>query len=122
MIAARLISLVGATMTAGAAWSGLVIAPWFATNLPASTEPPEALLIASTLSYALLGVGAILLAVAVRRDGTAPGWVTALLVLGGALCIPPFLPARYTLVVIAVAALALSRIQAPQAIRSSAPA
>lgn len=115
-------SLVGATLTAGASWSGLVIAPWFATTLPSTIEPPEALLVASTLSYALLGVGSILLAVAVRRDGTAPGWVIGLLIIGGVLCIPPLLPARYTLVIVAVAALLLRGAPAPTAIRSPAPA
>lgn len=119
---ATVIALAGATLTAGASWSGLVIAPWFATSVPATTEPPEALLIASTLSYALLGLGSILLAVAIRRDGTAPGWATALLIIGGILCIPPFLPARYTLVVVAVAALLLSRAHAPAAVRSPTPA
>lgn len=115
-------ALAGATLTAGASWSGLVIAPWFATSVPSGVEPPEALLIASTLSYALLGLGAILLAVAVRRDGSAPAWVTALLIVGGILCIPPFLPARYTVVVVAVAALLFSRATAPVAIRRPTPA
>lgn len=119
---ATVTALAGATLTAGASWSGLVIAPWFATTVPASIEPPEALLVASTLSYALLGLGSILLAIAIRRDGTAPGWVTALLIIGGILCIPPFLPARYTLVVVAVAALLLSRAHAPAAGRSPTPA
>jgi hypothetical protein len=118
---ATITALAGATLTAGASWSGLVIAPWFATSVPGSIEPPEALLIASTLSYALLGVGAILLAIAVRRDGAAPGWVTALLIVGGILCIPPFLPARYTLVVVAVAVLLFSRAPAPAAVRSPTP-
>ena len=121
-VAATVTVLAGGTLTAGAAWSGLVIAPWFATTLPATTEPPEALLIASTLSYALLGLGSILLGIAVRRDGTAPGWVTALLIIGGVLCIPPFLPARYTIVVVAVAALLLNRASAPAALRSPSPA
>ena len=120
--AAIITALAGATLTAGAAWSGLVIAPWFATNLPATTEPPETLLIASTLSYALLGLGSILLGIAVRRDGIAPGWVSALLIIGGVLCIPPLLPARYTIVVIAVAALLLNRALAPAAVRSPSPA
>lgn len=104
-----LVGIVGATLTAGAAWSGLVIAPWFATALPATAEPPEALLVVSALSYAILGLGSILLGIAVRRDGTAPGWATALLIIGGILCIPPLLPARYTLVVVAVAALLVRR-------------
>ena len=121
-VAAIVTSLAGATLTAGAAWSGLVVAPWFATSVPATVEPPEALLIASTLSYALLGLGAILVAVAVRRDGTAPGWAVALLIVGGILCIPPFLPARYTIVVVAVAALLLSRSRAPAAVRAASPA
>lgn len=107
--AALLTAIVGATLTAGAAWSGVVIAPWFATALPASAEPPEALLVVSALSYAILGLGSILLGIAVRRDGSAPGWVTALLIIGGILCIPPLLPARYTLVVIAVAVLLARR-------------
>jgi hypothetical protein len=115
---ATVTALAGATLTAGASWSGLVIAPWFAMSVPASIEPPEALLVASTLSYALLGLGSILLAIAIRRDGTAPGWATALLIIGGILCIPPFLPARYTLVVVAVAALLLSRPHTPAAVRS----
>ena len=115
-------ALVGAALTAGAAWSGLVIAPWFATTLPSTVEPPESLLVASTLSYAVLGLGSILLAIAVRRDGTAPGWVTGLLIIGGILCIPPFLPARYTIVVVAVAALLLRRATAPAAVRSPSPA
>lgn len=119
---ATVAALAGATLTAGASWSGLVIAPWFATSVPLTVEPPEALLIASTLSYALLGLGSILLAVAVRRDGSAPGWVTALLIVGGILCIPPFLPARYTLVVVAMAALLFSRAPAPAAIRRPAAA
>lgn len=121
-IAAIVTVLAGATLTAGASWSGLVLAPWFATSLPATTEPPEALLIASTLSYALLGLGSILLGIAVRRDSAAPGWVTALLIIGGVLCIPPLLPARYTIVVVAVAALLLSRAPVPAAIRSPSPA
>lgn len=115
-------AIAGATLTAGATWSGLVIGPWFATALPATTEPPESLLIASTLSYALLGLGAILTAIAVRRDGTAPAWATMLLIIGGVLCIPPFLPARYTLVVVGVAAVLLSRATAPAAVRSPSPA
>lgn len=119
---ATVTALAGATLTAGASWSGLVIGPWFATSMPATIEPPEALLVASTLSYALLGLGSILLALAMRRDGTAPGWATALLIIGGILCIPPFLPARYTLVVVAVAALLLSRAPAPAVVRSSTPA
>lgn len=119
---ATVTTLIGATLTAGAAWSGLVIAPWFATSVPANVQPPESLLVASTLSYALLGIGSILLAMAVRRDGTAPGWVTALLIIGGVLCIPPFLPARYTIVVVAVAALLLSRSSAPAAVPSASPA
>lgn len=120
--AALATAIAGATLTAGASWSGLVIAPWFATSLPALTEPPETLLIASTLSYALLGLGSILLAIALRRDGAAPGWVTALLIIGGLLCIPPFLPARYTVVVIAVAAVLLNRAPAPAGVRSPSPA
>lgn len=108
-IAALVVALVGATLTAGAAWSGLVMAPWFATTLPASAEPPEALLVMSTLSYAVLGLGSVLLGVSARRDGTAAGWVTGLLIIGGILCIPPFLPARYTLVVVAVAVLLVRR-------------
>lgn len=120
--AAVLTSLVGGTLTSGAAWSGLVLAPWFATSVPGNIEPPEALLVASTLSYALLGLGAVLLALSLRRDGTAPGWVTALLIIGGILCVPPFLPARYTLVVVAVAAALLSRGTAPVAVRSLTPA
>lgn len=121
-VPATITALVGATLTAGASWSGLVIAPWFATTLPSTIEPPESLLVASTLSYALLGLGSILVAIAVRRDGTAPGWVIGLLIIGGILCIPPFLPARYTLVVIAVAALLLRGATAPAAIRSPTPA
>ena len=121
-VAGVVTALAGATLTAGASWSGLVIAPWFATSLPATTEPPESLLIASTLSYALLGLGSILLAISVRRDGAAPGWVTALLIIGGVLCIPPFLPARYTIVVIAVAALLLNRGSAPAVVRAPSPA
>jgi hypothetical protein len=120
--AAFVTALAGATLTAGASWSGVVIGPWFATNLPATTEPPEALLIASTLSYALLGLGSMMLGIVVRRDGTAPGWVTALLMIGGVLCIPPFLPARYTLVVVAVAALLLNRAPDPATVRSPLPA
>ena len=115
-------SLAGATLTAGAAWSGLVISPWFATTLPATTEPPEALLVASTLSYALLGLGSILMGLAVRRDSAAPGWVIALLIIGGVLCIPPFLPARYTLVVVAVAGLLITRARMRSAVRSPIPA
>jgi hypothetical protein len=98
------IAIAGAVLTAGAAWSGVVIAPWFATAVPASIDPPESLLVVSTLSYATLGLGSILLGIALRRDGSATGWVIALLIIGGLLCIPPFLPARYTLVVVAVAA------------------
>lgn len=114
-----LVAIVGATLTAGAAWSGVVIAPWFATALPASAEPPESLLVVSALSYAVLGLGSILLGIGVRRDGTAPGWVSALLILGGVLCIPPLLPARYTIVVVAVAALLARR--SPVVVASPAP-
>jgi hypothetical protein len=107
--ASLVIAIAGAVLTAGAAWSGLVIAPWFATAVPASIAPPESLLVVSALSYATLGLGSVLLGIAVRRDGSAPGWVTALLIIGGILCIPPFLPARYTLVVVAVAAALMRR-------------
>jgi hypothetical protein len=94
---------------------GLVLAPWFATELPAGITPPETVLVASTLSYALLGVGAVLLGVSLRREHLAPGWLVALLIVAGILCVPPLLPARYTLVVVAVAALLVRRVPTPSA-------
>lgn len=112
------VAIAGAVLTSGAAWSGVVIAPWFATAVPTSIDPPESLLVVSTLSYATLGLGSILLGTALRRDGSAAGWVAALLIIGGLLCIPPFLPARYTLVVVAVAAALMRRSTATAAVPS----
>lgn len=112
---ALVLGLCGATLTAGSAWGGLVLAPWFATELPAGITPPETVLVASTLSYALLGVGAVLLGVSLRREHLAPGWLVALLIVAGILCVPPLLPARYTLVVVAVAALLVRRVPTPSA-------
>jgi hypothetical protein len=117
-----ILALCGATLTAGSAWSGLVLAPWFATELPAGISPPEALVIASTLSYALLGLGSVLVGIGLYRDGRGPGWLAAFFVLAGILCVPPLLPARYTLVVVAVAVLLVKREPAQASARSESPA
>ena len=107
--AAIVVAIAGATLTAGAVWSGLALAPWFATEVPSDMAPPESVAIASVLSYAILGIGAVLLGISARRERSAPGWVVALLIVAGILCLPPLLPARYTLVVVAVALLLLVR-------------
>jgi hypothetical protein len=121
--AAIVIAIAGATLTAGAVWSGLVLAPWFATQLPSDVAPPESVAIASVLSYAILGLGAVLLGISARRERSAPGWVVALLIVAGILCLPPMLPARYTLVVVAVALLlVVGRDEALAAARRPAPA
>jgi hypothetical protein len=57
------------------------------------------------------GVGAVLLGISLRRERLAPGWLITLLIVAGVLCVPPLLPARYTLV--AVAALLVKREPTP---------
>jgi hypothetical protein len=104
-----ILALAGGTLTAGSAWAGLVLAPWFVTELPVGMAPPESLAIASTLSYGLLGLGAVLLGISLRRQRLAPGWLVAFFIVAGIICVPPLLPARYTLVVVGVAILMVRR-------------
>ena len=101
--AGKLLAVVGATLTSGAVWSGLALGPWFATAVPADVAAPETLPALSSISYAVLGLGSVLLGIALHRERATAGWISALLIVGGILCLPPFLPARYTLVVVGIA-------------------
>ena len=103
--AALWVLLLATTVMVGASSTLAVVVPTLVERAPdIADNPPAAVPATFILSGLVMGVAGVVLGAALRRVGTAPGWVTTFFIVASVVTIVP-LPSRFFLLAFAVAAL-----------------
>ncbi|MDQ3610146.1 MAG: hypothetical protein M4D85_00825 [Actinomycetota bacterium] len=98
-----LAALLGTALAVGAAWSYVFVVPYLADNAPElANSSTGSVLVGFVLSYLLMGLGWLLLAVLWLRLGAYRRWAVVLLAVGSVVTIAP-MPSRTLLLCVGVA-------------------
>jgi hypothetical protein len=98
-----LAALLGTALAVGAAWSYVFVLPYLAANAPELADSSTgSVLVGFVLSYLLMGLGWLLLAVVWLRKGAYRRWAVVLLAVGSVVTIVP-MPSRTLLLCVGVA-------------------
>jgi hypothetical protein len=95
--------VIGAGLSVGAAWSLAFVVPALVDRAPGLVNnPPASIPLGYIVSYAILGIAAVVFGVKLKRSGVFSTALSVLFIIGGVICITP-LPGRFFLLAIATA-------------------
>lgn len=101
-----LAALLGTALAVGAAWSYVFVVPYLSANAPELADSSTgSVLVGFVLSYLLMGLGWLLLAVVWLRRGVYRRWAVVFLAVGSVVTIVP-MPSRTLLLCVAVVCVA----------------